>query len=148
MLRPLTVSHEPNMETMTLPAQLTSVIVGIAFVAQRAMAEGLPPERVAELELVVEEALVNICHYAYRNQVSHMEMRCSRDGAQQFRIEIIDAGEPFNILMVPPPDLTAHLDQRPVGGLGVWLIRSLVDSVAYRREDNRNILELLVQLSR
>jgi serine/threonine-protein kinase RsbW len=136
------------MATMTLPARLPSVALGITFVANHASAAGLPPQRVAEIELVVEEALVNICHYAYRNKVGNVEVRCNGDGMRQFHIEIIDAGEPFNILTLPPPDPTATLDQRPVGGLGVLLIRSLVDNVGYRREDTRNILQLVVHLPR
>ena len=136
------------MATMALPAQLTSVTQWLAFVANCAIAEGVAPKRVAEIELAVEEALVNICHYAYRNQVGNVEVRCNRDGTRQFHIEIIDAGEPFNILTLPPPDPTATLDQRPVGGLGVLLIRSLVDNAGYRREDSRNILQLVVHLPR
>ena len=81
------------MATMTLPARLPSVALGITFVANHASAAGLPPKRVAEIELVVEEALVNICHYAYRNKVGNVEVRCNRDGTRQFHIEIIDAGE-------------------------------------------------------
>jgi serine/threonine-protein kinase RsbW len=136
------------MATMTLPARLPSVALGITFVANHASAAGLPPKRVAEIELVVEEALVNICHYAYHNKVGNVEVRCNRDGTRQFHIEIIDAGEPFNILTLPPPDPTATLDQRPVGGLGVLLIRSRVDNAGYRREDSRNILQLVVYLPR
>ena len=134
------------MATMTLPAELTAVALGIAFVAKRAIAEGIPPKRVAEIELAVEEALVNICQYAYRNKVGNVEVGCARDGAQQFVIELIDTGEPFNILTLPSPDLTADLEQRLVGGLGVLFIRSLMDNVAYRREGARNILQLMVQL--
>ena len=136
------------MATMIIPAQLPSVALGITFVANHASAAGLPPKRVAEIELAVEEALVNICHYAYRNTVGNVEVRCNRDGSSQFHIEIIDAGEPFNILTLPPPDPTATLDQRPVGGLGVLLIRSLVDNADYCREDSRNILQLVVNLPR
>jgi serine/threonine-protein kinase RsbW len=133
------------MATLTLPAQPTLMTLGTAFVANHAIAEGLPPKRVAEIELAVEEALVNICHYAYRNKAGNVEVRCTRDGPHQFRIELIDAGEPFNILTLPPPDPTANLDLRPVGGLGILLIRSLVENVAYRREGNRNILQLVVR---
>jgi serine/threonine-protein kinase RsbW len=136
------------MATMTLPARLPSVALGITFVANHASAAGLPPKRVAEIELVVEEALVNICHYAYRDTVGNVEVRCTWDGTHQFHIEIIDAGEPFNILTLPPPDPTATLDQRPVGGFGVMLIRSLVDNVGYHRDGSRNILQLVVHLAR
>jgi serine/threonine-protein kinase RsbW len=142
----MTIHHEITMATMALPAQLTSVTQWLAFVANCAIAEGVPPKRVAEIELAVEEALVNICQYAYRNNTGDVEVRCTRDGAQRFLIEIIDAGEPFNILTLPPPEPMADLDQRPVGGLGVLLIRSLVDTIAYRREGSRNILQFVVQL--
>ena len=64
------------MATMTLLARLPSVSLGITFVANHASAAGLPPKRVAEIELVVEEALVNICHYAYRGKVGNVEVRC------------------------------------------------------------------------
>jgi serine/threonine-protein kinase RsbW len=107
---------------------------------------GVPPKRVAEIALAVEEALVNICQYAYRNTTGDVEVRCTRGGAERFLIELIDAGKPFNILMLPPPEPMANLAQCPVGGLGVLLIRSLVDAIAYRREGSRNILQLVVQL--
>jgi anti-sigma regulatory factor (Ser/Thr protein kinase) len=137
----MTVYHEPAMATMTLPARLPSVALGITFVANHASAAGLLAQRVAEIELVVDEALVNICHYAYRNKVGSVEVRCNRDGTRQFYIKIIDAGEPFNILTLPPPNPMATLDQRPVGGLGVLLIRSLVDNGGIRRVAGRAVLE-------
>ena len=142
----MTMHHELTMATMVLPAQPTSLTQWIAFVADCAIAEGVPPKRVAEIELAVEEALVNICQYAYRHRAGEVEVRCTRGAAQRFLIELIDAGEPFNLLAMPPPELTANLDQRPVGGLGVLLIRSLVDHIAYRREGSRNVLQLVVQL--
>jgi serine/threonine-protein kinase RsbW len=104
----MTVYHKPTMTTMTLPARLRSVALGITFVAKHASAAGLPAKRVAEIELVVEEALMNICHYAYRNKVGNVEVRCNRHRTPQFHIEIIDAGESFNIPTSPPPDLNGY----------------------------------------
>jgi serine/threonine-protein kinase RsbW len=142
----MAVDHEPTMVAKTFPAQLASVAQGIAFVVERAIAAGAPPKRVAEIELVAEEALVNICHYAYRNRAGDVEVRCTWDGSHRFRVEFIDTGDPFNILTLPPPDLTADIDQRSVGGLGALFIRSLVDRATYCRQDNRNILHLVVEL--
>jgi serine/threonine-protein kinase RsbW len=142
----MSIHRESTMATMALPAQLTSVTQWLAFVANCAIAEGVPPKRVAEIELAVEEALVNICQYAYRHHAGDVEVRCTRGAAQRFLIELIDTGEAFNLLAMPPPELPANLDQRPVGGLGVLLIRSLVDHIAYRREGSRNILQFVVQL--
>jgi len=133
---------------MTLPARLDAAAQGVAFVVACATAAGLPPGRVAKIELAVEEALVNICRYAYGEGAGEIHIRCRCDESGQFLIELVDTGRPFNILAQPEPDLTADLEQRPVGGLGVLLIRSLVDQVTYRREADRNILQLAVQQSR
>jgi serine/threonine-protein kinase RsbW len=132
------------MATITLPAQPVAVAEGIAFVVQRASAVGIPSKRVAEIELAVEEALVNICQYAYVDSPGTVEIRCSRNETRQFLIELIDTGQPFNILTLPPPDLTAEVK----GGLGVLFIRTFMDHVTYRRDGNQNILQLAVQLPR
>ncbi len=134
------------MATTTLPAQRESLPQCIAFVLDCATAEGLPPTRVKEIELAVEEVLVNICDYAYPDATGEVEVRCTRAEARQFLIEFIDAGTPFNILTLPAPDLTVDLEQRCVGGLGGVLIRAMVDGITYRREGDRNILQLAVQL--
>ena len=134
------------MATTTLPAQRESLAQCIAFVLDCATAEGVPPARVKQIELAVEEVLVNICDYAYPDATGEVEVRCTRDEAGQFLIEFIDAGTPFNILTLPAPDLTVDLEQRCVGGLGGVLIRAMVDGITYRREGDRNILQLAVQL--
>ncbi len=134
------------MTAMTLPARLESLAPCTAFVADRALAAGFPPQRVLAIELAVEEALVNICKHAYRGDTGDVEVRCTQDATQHFLIELIDTGEPYNILTLPIPDLTASLDDRQVGGLGVVLIQALMDHVTYRRVDDRNILQLAVRL--
>jgi anti-sigma regulatory factor (Ser/Thr protein kinase) len=136
------------MATIILPAQPAAVAEGIAFVVQCATTVGVPPKRVAEIELAVEEALVNICRYAYIDGIGTMEIRCSRNDTWQFLIELIDTGQPLNILLLPSPDLTANVEHRQVGGLGVLFIRVLMDHVTYRRDGNQNILQLAVQLPR
>jgi anti-sigma regulatory factor (Ser/Thr protein kinase) len=98
------------------------------------------------LELAVEEALTNICQYAYTtaNPLGVVEVHCSQEEPQQLRIALIDTGQPFNILTLPPPDLTADVDDRLVGGLGVHLLRAFVNDVTYHREGDRNVLQLIV----
>lgn len=136
------------MAAITFPADLAFVSHGIGFVAKRAAAEGFSPEGIARIELAVEEALVNICQYAYLDAAGTVEIRCGQGETQNFLIELIDTGKPFNALEQPLPDLEVSLEQRPVGRLGILLIRSLVDVVTYRREANRNILQLAVQRGR
>ena len=132
--------------TITLPARLESLPCGLALVVQCAMAAGFPSKRVTEIELAVEEALANICCYAYPDSNGEVEVRCTRDEARHFLIELIDAGIPFDVLARPAPDLTVDAFQRALGGLGIPLIRALMDNVTYHREGARNILRLTALL--
>jgi len=137
-----------NATSLTVPAEVESVARCTTFVASYAATTGLPPARVRELELVVEEVLVNICKYAYVEAPGEMELRCTKTDSQNLLLEFIDTGRPFNILTLPTPDLTVDVEQRQVGGLGVPLVRAMVDTVTYDREAGRNILRLSVQLAR
>jgi anti-sigma regulatory factor (Ser/Thr protein kinase) len=112
-----------------------------------ATAEGFPSQRVTEIELAVEEALANICLYAYPDSSGEVEVRCVRDETQHFLIELIDTGVPFDLLARSAPDLTVGTAQRQIGGLGIPLILALMDHVTYYREGDRNILRLAVRLS-
>jgi len=97
--------------------------------------------RLPDIELVVEEAVVNVCKYAYPDQGGELEVRCvGNDTALSILIE--DSGVPFNVLDAEEPDLSADILERQVGGLGCFLIRSMSDRAEYRREGGRNLLDL------
>lgn len=136
------------MGTITIPAQMHCVAQGTAFVVEYATAAGLPLTRVREIELAAEEMLVNICSYAYPDDTGTIEIRCTQDDTQQLLIEFSDTGKPFNPLDLPVPDLMADVEQRPVGGLGILFIRTMVDSVTYSREGERNIVQFVLRLLR
>lgn len=133
------------MTSLKLPAKIESLARLLAHVEHYAAVAGFSPERVEEIKLAVEEALINICRYAYPDEFGEVEVICLERNTGDFIIEIIDAGNEFNILALPAPDLTADIEHRQVGGLGVLLIRSIADMVSYRREEGRNILQLLIQ---
>ena len=136
----------PPMTTITLPARIDSLPRGLALVVECATAAGFPPQRVMEIELAVEEALANICLYAYPNGSGEVEVRCTQDETRHFSIELIDSGIPFDMLARPAPDFTVDAAQRPIGGLGIPLIRALMDNATYHREGARNILRLTALL--
>jgi serine/threonine-protein kinase RsbW len=135
-----------SMTTITLPARVDSLPRGLALVEECATAAGFPPQRVMEIELAVEEALANICLYAYPYNSGEVEVRCTQDGSRYFAIEIIDSGIPFDMLARPAPDFMMDVAQRQIGGLGIPLIRALVDNATYHREGARNILRLTALL--
>lgn len=128
-------------DTRRFAARVESLGAANAFVEECADRFGLGPKKKFGLLLVLEEAFVNICSYAYPDGAGEAEIACDATGAL-FALEISDRGHPFDVLSLPDPDLTLDIMEREVGGLGVHFIRMLSDSVSYRRENNRNILRM------
>jgi anti-sigma regulatory factor (Ser/Thr protein kinase) len=113
------------------------------FATAKAQEAGFSRARVHEIELVVEEVVANICRYSYGDQLGDVELCCRRLDGQKLELEFVDYGRPFDILALPAPDLTVDIDQRDVGGIGVPMMRALVDQASYRRDSNRNALCLI-----
>jgi anti-sigma regulatory factor (Ser/Thr protein kinase) len=134
--------------SLTVPAKVDALSQCREFVIAQAVEAGFRSSRLCEIELVVEEVVTNICRHGYDDQPGQLELRCRQVDGQRLLLEFIDGGRPFDILVAPPPDLTADLDKREVGGLGVPLIRAMADELSYRREANRNILRLIVRAER
>ena len=114
------------------------------FVAAQAREAGFSLARVHEIELVVEEIVANICRYSYGDQLGSVELCCEQLDGAKLALEFVDYGRAFNILALAAPDLSADLDQRDVGGIGVPMLRALIDEASYRREDTRNVLYVIV----
>ena len=131
--------------TIKLPASVDRLQDVMAFVETSAEAAGVMPAKRSGLCLAVEEAFVNICTYAFPNGRGEVELACLAS-ADAFVIEITDTGEEFNQLSVPEPDTSVPLEQRQIGGLGVHLIRNSTDHAEWRRENDRNILRLTINL--
>jgi anti-sigma regulatory factor (Ser/Thr protein kinase) len=132
------------MHSLRLLAKVEHLPQWTQFMATCAREHGLPSKRIRDIELALEEALVNVCQYAYPETAGEVEVACTMDAQQRFIIDIVDQGIPFDPLSLAAPALTDDLANRQVGGLGVLLIRRLMDEVSYRRVDDQNILQLIV----
>jgi anti-sigma regulatory factor (Ser/Thr protein kinase) len=113
-------------------------------VSDCAKEQGVDQEKIGKIELALEEALVNICNYSYPEEPGNAEVRCKQDN-RRFIIEIVDSWIPFDMASLPPPDVTPSIEKRKIGGLGIFLIKKMVDEVRYRREGNFNILKLTIK---
>lgn len=116
----------------------------IALVAGQAEAWGLHPRRLMQLQLAVEEAVVNICSYAYEFPPGELLVRVEPEKSR-FVVELVDEGVPFDPLAVDEPDLLAGVEDRVAGGLGIFLARRMMDEVAYLRDGSRNVLKLVIR---
>ncbi len=128
----------------TFAASMETIPDIVGFVSETASTMGVHPKRVMHLELAVEEAAVNICSYAYEIPPGEVTIRISRE-TEVVRIELVDAGVPFDPLAADAPDIKSELENREVGGLGIFLIRRMLDEVHYSRSGDRNILSLAVR---
>jgi serine/threonine-protein kinase RsbW len=105
-------------------------------------AEGLSPAQAMAFELALEEAFMNIVtHGAPQGRPPPVEVSLSLE-AGWVTMTVEDEGAPFDPLSLPPPDLEAGLEQRAVGGLGVYLVRKVMDAVSYDRAGTRNRLSM------
>ncbi len=133
------------LETVKIPAKIEYLHECMNLVSSCAKQQVFDNKRINEIELVTEEVLTNIFNYAYQDDGGDVEIACLLDRDEIFIIEITDTGVPFNILDVPAPDVSVDIDHRNIGGLGIFLIRQLMDDIRYRREGEKNILTLMVR---
>jgi serine/threonine-protein kinase RsbW len=131
---------DPPTERLNLPASAGSISAFSEFVRGGAIAAGVAEDELGKLDLVLEEILINVARYAYTPETGAVEVAYAQAGPGKLVVEIADSGRVFNPLQADPPDLSRGLADRPIGGLGVFLVKSMVDSIAYRREGDRNIL--------
>ena len=111
-----------------------------AAVDEIAELEDWPPELVFRINLVLEELGINIMNHG--GDVSAIEISLTSD-AEAVTIEITDDGEPFDpVNDHPDPDTAAPLEERRIGGLGIFLVRKMMDEMHYRREQGKNHLAL------
>ena len=103
----------------------------------------LPAAVVQAVDLALEEHVTNVMAYAYEDAAPHDIRIRLRVENQSLQIEVEDDGVAYNPLSRPPVDTSVPLEEKPIGGLGVHLIRSLMDEVDYRREAGKNVLRMM-----
>jgi anti-sigma regulatory factor (Ser/Thr protein kinase) len=105
-------------------------------------AAGVPDEDVMTINLVLDEVVANVIENAYEAGGEHeIHVSLARE-ADRVTIRVEDEGRPFDPLQAPPPDLDLPLEDRPIGGLGIHIVRSVMDAVEYERRDGRNVLTM------
>lgn len=131
----LNLSH-----VLKLPARMESLEAFAGFIEQTCEALHLRNSLIMKLKLAAEELLVNVVRYAYEKNDGEgdIEMRCGMADPETFCMAILDQGTPFNPLLAPQPDLDDDIENRPVGGLGVFLVREMADHLDYTRENGTN----------
>jgi serine/threonine-protein kinase RsbW len=111
------------------------------FLRTGAYEASLPEARMAELDLIIEEIFVNVCCHGYPDGTEGVvTLTYSVPAAGELSVEVADQGAEFNPLMAAPPDITSNLESRPIGGLGIFLVKRLAPFINYRRDSDWNRL--------
>ncbi|MCX7634751.1 MAG: ATP-binding protein, partial [Syntrophales bacterium] len=124
------------------PAVMASLRVACDFLGAFVAGHGYLEDRLGEIELCLEEIIVNIINYAYPEGPGTVEISLREGTEGELEMEVVDRGVAFDPLSVDDPDISKDIDERRIGGLGIFFVKQLADRVVYRREGDRNILSL------
>ena len=109
-------------------------------------ANRVPPAATVLANLAIEELVTNCIKYGYSDSNEHLIDVAMMVADGQLIMHVTDDGRPFNPLEAPVPDLSLPLEERPIGGLGLHLLRTMSDSMTYERRGNLNCLTLVKAL--
>lgn len=143
-------------EKLSLEAKLDNLDEVITFVEERLESLGCGMKTIMQINVAVEEIFVNIAHYAYGQKddagdiipdtgTGPMTLLLSADDSK-VSITFIDEGTPYNPLAKEDPDTSLGVEDREIGGLGIFMVKKSMDTVAYKYEDNRNVFTMTKNL--
>jgi len=137
------------MDTLSVNATLDNLPEIMDFVRDFSLSHSANSEQLMAIELAVEETAVNVINYAYpAEQSGKIQISCNINKQQELVVIITDDGLAYNPLTRAEPDINASIDDRGIGGLGVFLTKQMMDDVIYERKEDNNILTLIKSLNK
>ena len=131
------------MEKITVEAMLENLQTVINFATEKLEERDCSMKVVMQTELVVEEIFVNIANYAYHPEIGPATFCMEfEENPNAVLMTFIDGGKPYNPLANDDPDTTLGIEERGIGGLGIFLVKKNVDELAYEYTDGKNILRM------
>ena len=134
------------METLTLSNNIEEIPLLAEFVESICEQAGLDMGITMNINLAMEEAVVNVMNYAYPLGTQGKIVIEAMADDQRVKFVIVDQGAPFDPTTKEDVDTTLSIDDRPTGGLGIHLIRQIMDTINYERKGKNNVLTLCKKL--
>ena len=126
---------------ITIGSDIAEIPEVSAWLEEVMQASGFSEEAILDTQLAVEEAITNVIVHGYKKPGGEVSITC-HISSDCLEVEIADTAPRFDPLSIPEPNIESSIDQRSIGGLGVFLIRQVMDGVSYRYENGKNILVL------
>lgn len=130
------------MKQAEFKAEVDNLDKVMAFIDEQLEASGCPMKIQTKIEIAVEEIFVNIASYAYTNETGTAVISIQISDDSLARITFTDSGVPYDPLAKPDPNVFLPLNERNVGGLGIFMVKNIIDNVYYEYKDGYNILTL------
>ena len=137
---------EDKTKELNIEANVKNLDKVLAFIKEKIDNTGYPPDLLNEILIASEEIFVNIASYSYAPGTGSARIYISTNGKTIIQFE--DSGKPYNPLEQPDPPLDKNPSDRPIGGLGVYLVKRIMDTVEYTRTESKNILKITKSLPR
>ena len=132
---------------LVLKNEISEIDTLAVFVRELGEELGLTSELVFNLNLVLEEAVSNVILYAYPKEESQEISLLAKMSGSNLVFVLTDSGKEFDPTQAPDADITLSAEERQIGGLGIFLIRQIMNTVEYQRIDGKNVLTLGKQLN-
>lgn len=132
------------MKELTIEATVENIQAVTDFVDEQLEAVGCPMKAQTQIDIAIDELFGNIAHYAYNPEVGLATVRVEvEEEPLAVRITFIDDGMPYDPLARDDPDVTLSAQERDIGGLGIYMVKEIMDSVSYEYKDGQNIFRVL-----
>ena len=119
----------------------------LGFIEERLEEAGCSFKTQMQIAVAAEEIFINIAKYAYLEGKGRAQIRFSTENdPKRAVITFLDNGMPYDPLAREDPDVTLPADERPVGGLGIYMVKKTMDDVIYKYKDGQNILTIVKNL--
>lgn len=134
---------EKDVKKIVLKNRIEEIARMSAFLEEISEEFNLSIENTFNINLAIEEAATNIISYAYPKDEEHEFTLTVRNIDNRLIFKLIDTGKMFDPTVQPEADVTLSLEERPIGGLGIFLIRKIMNTVKYRRIEDKNVLTMV-----
>ena len=131
------------MKELTIEAKVANLQQVLDFVDENLKSMRCPMKILMQIDVAVEEIFVNVASYAYAPNTGSVTVQMElQEHPRTVVITFIDSGIPYNPLAKEDPDVTLSAEERAIGGLGIYMVKKSMDSVAYERGDGINIFTM------
>ncbi|MBD5463338.1 MAG: ATP-binding protein [Lachnospiraceae bacterium] len=131
------------MKELTIDATIKNVAAVTAFVDAQLEQLDCPMKTQMQVDIAIDEVFGNIANYAYTPEVGAVTVRVEiMDNPLAVMITFIDSGVPYDPLAKADPDITLSAEEREIGGLGIYMVKKIMDAVFYEYKEGQNILRI------